>query len=217
MSRGFRGKRLGAGVRPGFESLEGRLCLSVTVSTVPVASGNELKIIGDNGADTINIADQGNGQVTVTNGAGKVLGSADDVSVIRFNGKTGHDTVSYTLENTLTTTERVFLELGTGGKNQATLDLSPGVSGANLHVHVDGGPDADTISAALGSLTTAKVGLDIDGGAGKDNISVTGTGVNVSADSALDDRAGRRSWSRHDFNDSRWPNPRQARRYRHRR
>ena len=171
--------------RPRLESLEGRLCLSVTVSTIALDSGNELRIVGDSGADTVNISDQGNGHIDVTNGKGKVLGSADDVSVIRFNGKDGKDTVSYTLANPLTNTEKLILNLGGGGKNQAAIDLSQGISGADLHVTVNGGSGADTIGATLGSLSSAKLVLDVDGGAGKDAISVTGSGVNISDDSVL--------------------------------
>ncbi len=171
--------------RPRLESLEGRLCLSVTVTTIAVDSGNELKIVGDSGADVVNITDQGDGHVDVTNGKGKILGSADNVSVIRFNGKDGKDTVSYALANPLTTTEQVILNLGDGGKDQASIDLSQGVSGANLHLTVNGGAGADTVSATLGSISAGKVILDVNGGDGKDAISVTGSGITISDDSVL--------------------------------
>jgi hypothetical protein len=173
------------GFRPRVESLENRLCLSVTVTTVALHHGNELKIVGDSAADTVNISDQGNGHVDVTDGGGNALGSADDVHLIKFEGADGTDTVNYTLVNTLTHSEAIELELGSGGGGTADLDLSKGVTGANLRVGVEGNTGDDSISVTLGSLSAAHVGLYLDGGAGSDDLSVTGAAANISADSAL--------------------------------
>ena len=90
---------------------ESRVCPSVSVNTIPLQTGNELQIVGDGNADKINIADQGNGHIDVTNGNGKVLGSADNVTLIKLAGKDGQDTINYTLVNTLTNTEKVVLNL----------------------------------------------------------------------------------------------------------
>ena len=65
-------------VRGGFEPLEDRLCLSVTVTSSPDSGGRELKIVGDEGVNNISIVDQGTGHVDVFNGAGKMLGAADN-------------------------------------------------------------------------------------------------------------------------------------------
>ncbi len=177
----FKGGRNRRGFRPRGEMLEARQCLSVTVSTVVVGGQNELKIVGDKGADTIDITDEGNGTISVADGNGNTLGSGTGISRILFNGKNGTDTVNYSLANPLTNTESIYLELGSGGPDIAGLDFSAGVSNANLYVHVDGGPKADTISATLGSLTSAHVSLDLDGGAGDDSITVSGAPVNVDA------------------------------------
>jgi hypothetical protein len=170
---------------PRFEALEGRLCLSVTVTTLPAdGGGRELKIVGNGAADTVTITDSGNGHVEVTGAGGNLIGASDNVSVIRFNGKTGADTVNYNLANPLAHKESVFFELGSRADN-VSIDLSQGINGKNLDFEVDGGDGKDTISAILGSVTNAKVDLDIDGGAGADSISVSGTGVNVDANSVL--------------------------------
>ena len=60
--------------QPRFENLEDRVCPSVTVTTIAIHGGNEPKIVGDSGADTVDITDQGNGSVAVTDGTGAALG-----------------------------------------------------------------------------------------------------------------------------------------------
>jgi hypothetical protein len=176
------GKNRGARLR--FESLESRVCLSVSVSSIAIQGGRELHIVGNSAADTINITDQGNGHIDVTDGGGALLGSADGVTLVKLDGKNGKDVVNYSLANTLTNTEKVVLDLG-GGADQATVDLTKGISGANLHLEVDGGDGADTIAVNLGSLTAAKEYITLDGGDGADNLTVTGTEANIDAASLL--------------------------------
>jgi len=171
-------------VRLRLESLESRVCPSVSVNTIPLETGVELQIVGDNNGNKINILDQGNGHVDVINGNGKVLGSADGVALIRLNGKNGQDTINYTLLNTLTNTEKLVFNLGTKADKLA-VDLSKGISGANLHLEVNGGDGDDTISVALGSLTGAKEHIAIDGGNGADKVSLTGSGADIDASSLL--------------------------------
>jgi hypothetical protein len=166
------------------ECLESRVCPSVSVNTIAIQGGNELQIVGDNNADTINITDQGNGHIDVTNGAGKVLGSADGVTLIKLDGKNGQDTVNYTLANTLTNTEKVVLNLGKKA-DHATVNLSQGINGANLHLDVEGGAGPDSIGVTLGSLTAAKEHIVLNGGDGADNIAVSGDEANIDAASVL--------------------------------
>ncbi len=173
-----------AGVRLRLESLESRVCPSVSVSTIPIQGGNELLIVGDNNANTIDITDQGDGHIDVVNGKGKILGSADGITLVKLEGKNGQDTVNYALANTLTNTERVVLDLGKKA-DSATIDLSKGISGANLHLKVEGGAGADSIAVTLGSLTASKEHITLDGGDGADSISVTGSEANVDATSLL--------------------------------
>ena len=68
-------------------------------------------IVGDNNANTIDITDQGDGQIDVVNGKGKArLGRRHHACQVRGKGWQG--TVNYALANTLTNTERVVLDLG---------------------------------------------------------------------------------------------------------
>src|SRR5262245_31949882 len=105
-------RRVPTTLRPRLENLEGRLCLSVTVASVEKPNGTELRITGDAAANNIKIIDQGNGHVDVTNGNGKLLGSADDVRAIRLEAKGGADSISYALVNPLTHVQSLFLDLG---------------------------------------------------------------------------------------------------------
>ncbi len=167
-----------------FESLEERQCLSVSVTSIATENGVRLKIDGDAKDNTIHVVSQGDGHVAVTNGAGKLLAAADNVTKIQANLKGGADTFSYKLENTLTHKQVVFLELGAGA-DQASFDLAAGVSGANLKIEVDGGAGADTISSTIGDLAAAQVALFFNGGAGADTISLDGVGATISSDSRL--------------------------------
>src|SRR5690349_16290075 len=109
------------------EALEDRRCLSVTVATATVHGDNVLRITSDSAADTINIADSGDGHVDVTDGAGNVLGTGDNVDAIRVLGGGGGDTVNYKLTGPLVHDEALSIALGGNAAGAATLDLSQGV------------------------------------------------------------------------------------------
>ncbi|MBI2826143.1 MAG: hypothetical protein HYX69_15800 [Planctomycetia bacterium] len=184
-SRNYTSRGLLRGYRPRVEALEPRLCLSVTVTTVAINGGNELKIVGDAAADTVNITDQGNGQVAVTDSGGGALGSADNVKLIKVDMGDGQDVVNYTLAAPLTNSEAINIKLGSGAGDTANLDLSQGVNGANLYVGVQGTSGDDTIAASIGNVSAgAHVGVYFNGRDGNDNLSLTATG-NIDADSSL--------------------------------
>ncbi len=161
--------------KPRIEQLENRVCPSVTVTAAPLvpgrpAFGTRLDILGDSGADTINIQDSGNGSITVTDGTGQWLGQASGVRSIRLEGGSGNDTISYKLLNPLTVNQSVYIELGSGGNNYANLDFSPGIQNASLTVCVTGSVGNDTILASVGTLTHARSTFFLVGGDGNDNI-----------------------------------------------
>lgn len=157
------------------EHLESRYTPSVSAVAIPLnpghaADGFQLQITAGDGANWINIFDQGNGEVSVTDGSGKVLTAVNGVRSIRFDGGTGADNVNYTLLHTLTTNETVYMDLGTGGQDRATLDFTPGVRGANLVVCVNGSPYEDHLSVTVGAMTKARVTVFMNGGAGDDSL-----------------------------------------------
>ena len=171
------------------EHLENRYCPSVSVTAIPLhpghpADGYRLQIIGDSGADTVNILDHGNQNVSVTDGAGKLLGTVVGVRTIHFQGGAGTDTVNYTLTSRLSTSESIYIDLGNGGNDQAKLDYCKGVIGSSLFVVVSGGSGDDNISATLGSLTNAHANIFLVGGAGNDNLNF-GAPADIDARSSL--------------------------------
>lgn len=181
-SRSNASRRLLRGFRPRVETLEQRLCLSVTITTVAINGGNELKIVGDAAADTINITDQGNGQVDVS---GAAVGSADNVKLIKVDMGDGQDVVNYTLAAALTNSETINIKLGSGAGDTANLDLSAGINGADLRVGVQGTSGDDTIAATIGAVSAgAHVGIFFNGRDGSDTLSVNAAG-NIDADSSL--------------------------------
>jgi hypothetical protein len=170
------------------EHLEDRYCPSVTVSAVPISAGHpmagyDLEIVNTGGPATINILDLGNRSVSVSDGAGKMLGGAMNVRAIHYEGSSGDDTVSYTLAHTLTTSEVVYIDLGDGG-NHAMLNFGGGVANANFSVCVVGGSGADYISTSLGAIINAHAFFSISGGAGNDRI-LFGAPVDIDARSTL--------------------------------
>jgi len=171
--------------RPRLEELEGRMCLSVTVATVVVNGHNELQITGDSAADTVNIADQGNGDFTVTDGGGATLGTGTAISAVKFDGKDGTDTLTYTLVNPLTNSESIYVKLGSGGSGSANFDFSAGFNGAEMHLNAYGSANADTLTGTLGALVNAHVGVNLDGRGGDDIVTLQGPAANVDADSTL--------------------------------
>lgn len=169
------------------ESLEDRRCLSVTVATASVHGDNVLRITSDSSADTINIADSGDGHVEVTDGSGNVLGSADNVDAIRVLGGGGGDTVNYTLTGPLTHDEALSISLGGRDAGTANVDLSQGIQGARFFANVLGTSGDDNITTTLGNVTDgARANVFLAGGGGNDAIATTGTGVQIDDFSALD-------------------------------
>ncbi len=171
------------------EQLEDRFCPSVSVSAIPLnpghlSAGYQLLILGDSGVNTINILDQGNQHVSVTDNAGNLLGSFAGVHTTRFEGGSGTDSVSYTLTGPLVTGELIYIDLGSGGNDQAKVDFSQGVIGAGAIVCVVGNKGDDNISASIGPMTNARVAFFLNGGAGDDLVQF-GTATDIDARSSL--------------------------------
>ena len=171
------------------EQLEDRYCPSVSVAAIPLspgqpAAGYQLLILGDSGVDTVNILDQGNQHVSVTDGAGNLLGSFTGVRTTLFEGGTGTDAVNYTLTAPLVTGELIYIDLGSGGNDQAKVDLSQGVIGASVFVCVVGNNGDDNISASIGAMGHAHAAFFLNGGGGNDLVQF-GTATDIDARSTL--------------------------------
>ncbi len=171
------------------EHLENRYTPSVSVTAIPLnpghaADGFQLQILGGDGANAINIIDQGDHEVSVTDASGHLLGAFSGVRSVRFEGGNGAHNVNYTLVNPLVASESIYIELGSGGQDRATLDFSQGVTGASLVVCVTGGPYDDHITASLGTMTNAHATFFLTGGAGDDNLTF-GNSSDIDAHSSL--------------------------------
>lgn len=171
--------------QPRFETLEDRYCPSVSVITAPLHVGNELRITGDAGPDTIKIVDNGAGHIDVLGANGHSLGSANNVTSLKLNSGGGPDNISYQLSHPLTVNEAMLFTLGDGATNALKLDFSAGIQGANLLVGVMGGAGADTIKVTLGSISTAYVNLFVSGGAGNDSITVADGAADIPRGSSV--------------------------------
>ena len=179
-------------VLPRLESLEERCCpSSVTFSN------HVLTLQGGSAASTMVVRDDGHGDVQVTlNGH---VTSVHGVQQILINSTTANDTVDYALTNTLTTSEQLKLNLGSGN-DHVNLNFSKGVSAPNLNISINGGGGGDrTVTAEFGAVTNtdltlaaqlgsnwdhfsalfngnitgvAKVNVNVQGGAGYDDVNV---------------------------------------------
>jgi len=131
------------------ESLNDRTVPSVTV----VQDGGTLTVTGDAHANDVQIHDDGTaaGLTVTVDGVDQVLSGADVTNVV-IKTQSGWDTVSYTLTNDYVgTTRTVDVWLG-NGNDTFTADLGHAIDAAS-------------------SLT-----LQVHGGNGKDDLSVTGAG-----------------------------------------
>ena len=147
------------------EDLEAREVPATHVSVV----GHTLIVVGDNKADVVQIADNGQGKLTVDAG-GKHLVAQDVHHVLLFTGG-GDDKVSYTLTGALKTSEHIDAFLGPGA-DAATFDFKAGVAaGGHLDLNLHGGAGDDKLKVNVGGVAKGgSAAFDIHGGAGKDAV-----------------------------------------------
>ncbi len=193
--------------RSGFETLEPRCCPSASpghagfpapkpAATPPVSIttvNHTLKVSDSNAGDTIALVDDGAGNVnvTITNGGNPVAngtGSGTGIRNVVVSATGGGDTVNYSVAGTrgataLTNSETVSIR-ATKGNNVVTLDLSGGVSGANVGVDVDTSGGENNVTETIGALTSVKLFSVVDGTGGGDTLDTSLTG-NVTASKAL--------------------------------
>ena len=112
MRRASRGRRVG--VPPSPEVLEGRRLMAANPAQVGFGEyadngSTDLVITGHEGADVINVADNGTGaagNITVTLGDGSTYTSQGAISTIEVLAKGGNDQVNYNLTGTLSRSGR---------------------------------------------------------------------------------------------------------------
>jgi hypothetical protein len=163
--------------RPRLEALEDRCCPSAIITAIP----HTLLIVGDSGANAVQITDQGNGTVTASvDSLGPVTRSGINNIVVLTGG--GNDTVNYNLTGALTSPQNLYIDLGaltdtSANTNSATLDLGGNAINSVLGVAVVGTRGQDTISAANFGDITGAAGIAAFGRGGSDNISLNYQGT----------------------------------------
>jgi hypothetical protein len=161
---------------PHLEALEDRNCPSFIA-----VEGHTLVIRGDASANTISITDSGNGTISGTIDGQSATGTAINHVVVPTGA--GNDTLTYTLTNPLTNSERLQIDMGSG-TDSATLDFSPGVTNAHLKVDFHGDKGSDTLTTMLGPITNSQVYFQSNLGRGADTFDSTLLG-DIVGDSAV--------------------------------
>ena len=175
----FRGRRLRL-----FEQLESRCVLSCTASIDPTT--NALLITGDNGANRIEVQDEGPAGVSVTCD-GKVLIEGAIVDSVVFKTLGGPDTIDYQLGPFPGSTEPGYqrvLDVNTGGGSDRFTATFNALIGLLINAELAEGHDVFELnipSASAGgdlSLLPA-ISADVNGAAGNDTFRVNVGDVNV--------------------------------------
>jgi hypothetical protein len=143
---------------PRLEALESRWCPSAVGI---VQNDQTLTIRGDGANDTIQISDDGKGDVTATIilASGTRTISATGVTKIVIDAGGGNDTIGYALTGALTgRSEKLHLDLDKGS-NQVNLDFSAGVTNSALAVSMDDATGSNQLTTTFGAITGSRVNL----------------------------------------------------------
>lgn len=148
---------------PRLDALEDRWC-PAAIQVI----GHTLFVIGDAGANQVAIQDGGNGQVDAT--IDGLTASRSGINAIVVLAGAGNDSVSYSLNNTLTQLMAVAVYGGSGDdtiKATANADIA---ADAALLLYLDGGFGADTISVDYQGQLQGALAAVLNGGAGNDTL-----------------------------------------------
>jgi hypothetical protein len=164
--------------RPRLEVLDGRALPTVFIPLAP--TGTTLTIVAQTPNDTVDVEDDGNQTITIVPGDGPER-QFTGVNTINVAGTPGNDTVTYHLRNDLAAgaTRTVNVALGAGNdKFVATLggNLLSGLFGfpsSSLTFNVNGGAGRDVLSLVAPNVnvgTRSSLTANLNGGSGNDRI-----------------------------------------------
>lgn len=150
----------------GCEPLERRDCPAI------LSLGGLVIVLGTSGADTVDITDDGAGNLSVTlNGTTRTIDDAAAVTVLTLGG---NDTINYTLSGDQTGLSAVVVDAGAGDD---AVTLTAGNIGGQFGFAAGGGAGADTLTATIGGVTVdATAIIALDGGGGIDTINADAVG-----------------------------------------
>lgn len=145
------------------EVLEERCLLSCAMEQ----DGTDLTITGTRRANDISVVIHDDQTLSVEcDGA-----QADDfggVESITISSGNGADIVDVVLEDRLTETLMLEIDLGAGA-DDSNLDFGGTIDSVSLDIVLTGGAGADLVTLALGAIGTTQVSIDFDLGAGNDD------------------------------------------------
>jgi hypothetical protein len=176
--------------RSSIESLEQRICPSVTVAQIDLdsdGSADDLRIVGGNEGTKIKITDEGVGQGSMLldldiNGdgdfadvgdlQGSLLEVVDDTSVIELQLGGGNDEVSYALSGALTTSQRrLSVDLGKGNDEFSLLAFQQFVAaGSQVEINLLAGAGNDQAEFVVPAALDSSLLIEANMGAGNDNV-----------------------------------------------
>jgi hypothetical protein len=139
---------------PRVERLESRVCLSCTVDV----RGSMLRIIGDGGANSATVTDDGEGGVVATCNGGAAV-TASGIRRITIDTKGGNDTVNVNVTGELTSRLNIDLVLGAGND---VADLNFAAISDELRIKADLGSGDDLIDINLDQEIREDGEVDID-------------------------------------------------------
>ncbi|MCI0702031.1 MAG: hypothetical protein L0241_13190 [Planctomycetia bacterium] len=150
----------------GCEHLEPRDCPAI------FTLGGLLVVVGTGGADTVNITDDGAGNITASlNGDEETATGIQAVTVLTFGG---NDTVNYTLDGDQTGRRAVLVDAGSGDD---TVTLTAGNINGQFAFLANGSAGADTLSEVNCDVAAGAVlAIALGGGIGNDTITGTAAG-----------------------------------------
>ncbi len=193
-----RGSRKSRSFQPRLETLEPRLCLSVSLPSAgkilkpaaaapieAVAISGHTLLVNDNVAgDTITVADNGSGGVTATisNPSNSAVATANGTGITNIEVKApgGDETVDYSLTPTapatsapLSEAESLNLNFGKGSGNTASLDFSQGITGGKLQLNVEAAGGENNVTETFGAISSSDVSNHTQLGGGMNTLTET--------------------------------------------
>jgi hypothetical protein len=143
-----------------------------------VDAGGSVVIRGDHHANTIDITDDGAGNVSVT--ADGTTTALTGVSFIKVYGGNGADNVTYTLQGDLSSVRGVFVNLGNQSDTFLASLQGNLLDGGSLSLVVQGGNGNDDISVDATTVDiapTANLTAVLQGGNGSDSLAIDYSGL----------------------------------------
>jgi hypothetical protein len=165
--------------RPRLEHLEDRTVPAVTFAV----SGGALTFTGSNNIDTLNLNDDGAGNISFTGSGINTAVTVGGISQIEINLKDGGDFVGYNLNGARTNFLKVNANLK-GGRDRVLAKFNNFDQNAGFNFTVSGGADADQVDLQNIGTIRSLFQASFDAGADNDKMNVSFNGDIIGAFSA---------------------------------